>query len=398
MSLLDRSRVATVQSREWLLFFGLTTFGTALVVIAEPTGPPLATGCAVAILIVIQLVYLLMVGPTVAGAQVGGPRAWIFAAVVIAGLSVAMSLNTWAALALFAVSPQVFLVLAPRPASGIIVALSVARVGVYMVIQPFTVRDLIQQLGAAAFIIMFCLFFSRRMLAVTRQSLERQHLIDELHEREAEVRALSAARGAESERTRIAREMHDTLAQGFTSIVTLGYAVQGELENDPPAARKHVEFMTVTAQENLVESRRMIAALSPAPLAKSSLTEAIDRVVQAFAEESGVHAEARVIGRPHIAMPSIDVVALRLVQESLSNAKKHAHAGHVTVSLRYAARALTIEVTDDGVGFDTAAPWTGFGLGGMRARVLDSGGTTTITSAPGKGTTMRATLPLTDPS
>jgi signal transduction histidine kinase len=398
MSLLDRSRVATVQSREWLLFFGLTTFGTALVVIAEPTGPPFATGCAVTILIVIQLVYLLVVGPTVAGVHVGGPRAWIFAAVVVVGLSVAMSLNTWAALALFAVSPQVFLVLAPRPASGVIVALAVARVGVHMLTQPFTVRDLIQQLGAAAFIIMFCLFFSRRMLAVTRQSLERQHLIDELHEREAEVRALSAARGAEGERTRIAREMHDTLAQGFTSIVTLGYAVQGELENDPPAARKHVEFMTVTAQENLVESRRMIAALSPAPLAKSSLTEAIDRVVQVFAEESGVHADARVIGVPHIAMPSIDVVALRLVQESLSNAKKHAHAGHVTVSLRYAARALTIEVTDDGVGFDTAAPWTGFGLGGMRARVLDSGGTTTISSAPGKGTTVRATLPLRDPS
>ena len=90
--------------------------------------------------------------------------------------------------------------------------------------------------------ITFSLFFASRPAEHQPvQNEERRRLIEQLREREAEVAALSAARGAEAERTRIAREMHDTLAQGFASIVTLGHAVQGELDRDPAGARRHVE-------------------------------------------------------------------------------------------------------------------------------------------------------------
>lgn len=379
--------------REWLIFCGLASLGTALLIALESTGSRSSIAASIAIVVVLQLVFWFVARPSVAGVHTDNRRSWIFIAVALAGFTVAASLSQWATFALFALTPEVFLLLTPAPAAGVIVALNLAPLVVRLLVEPFTAANLVQQFGEAAFSIVFSLFFAERIRSVLRETRARQRLIDELHEREAEVAALSAARGAEQERTRIAREMHDTLAQGFTSIVTLGHAVQGEFDADPAAARRHIELITATAQENLAESRRIIAALSPATLAHDSLPQALGRVVAGFTAETDVDAKLEVRGTAHASSPGTEVVALRIVQEALANARKHARAGHVAVVIEYAPDEVVVEVRDDGTGFDTTAPTTGFGLKGMDSRVLESGGTLDVTSKPGAGTTVRASLP-----
>jgi signal transduction histidine kinase len=243
-------------------------------------------------------------------------------------------------------------------------------------------------------VIVFSLFFGSRMLAIAGRSADRLRLITQLTEREAEVAALSTAHGAEQERTRIAREMHDTLAQGFASIVTLGHAAQGALDSDPDAARRQLELITRTAQENLAESRRIISALSPARLQDATLVEAVGRVVTGFAEETGIGASFDVDGEVVPASPAAEVVALRVVQESLSNTRKHAGAAEVQVRLEYRATRLRVIVRDDGAGFDPSLPVAGFGLAGMRGRAAEIDGTVTVSSVPGEGTSVVADIPL----
>jgi signal transduction histidine kinase len=386
-------RANDVEFREWLIFCGLATLGTALIIAVESTGALPSTVAAMALVVAVQLVFWFVARPSLAGVHADSRRSWIFIAVALVGFTVAASLSQWATFALFALTPEVFLLLTPGPAAAVIVALNLAPLAVRLLVEPFTAGNLVQQFGEAAFSIMFSLFFAERIRSVLRETEARQQLIDELHEREAEVAALSAARGAEQERTRIAREMHDTLAQGFTSIITLGHAVRGELDADPAAARRHIELITATAQENLAESRRIISALSPARLAGDSLPQALGRVVAGFTAETDVEAEFEVRGTAHAAPPATEVVALRIVQEALANARKHARADRVAVTVEYAPDAVSVEIRDDGAGFDPATPTAGFGLKGMHSRVLESGGTLDISSRPGAGTAVRASLP-----
>ena len=391
------NRLEDLAFREWLVFFGLTSFGTAVIIAVEPAGTIASTTTAAAIVLGLQLVFWCVARPTLAGIHTDGPRAWIFAVAAVAGYTVAATLNPWTGFALVSLSPQIFLLFTRIPAAGVITALNVAPLCVHLsTAARITGSGLVQQVGTTAFIIAFSLFFAGRMRSVLKQNRERQQLIDELHEREAEVAALSAARGAEQERTRIAREMHDTLAQGFTSIITLGHAVQGELGTDPALARRHVELMTATAQENLAESRRIIAALSPLRLADGSLPQALERVVAGFIAETGVDAKLEVRGTTRAAPPATEVVVLRIVQEALANTRKHARAGRVAVAVDYTPGAVAVEIADDGAGFDTAGPTAGFGLVSMRSRVRESGGAIDVTSSPGTGTTVRATLPTGD--
>jgi signal transduction histidine kinase len=341
----------------------------------------------------VQGVYWFAARPAVAGVHRDGWRAWVFTAVAVVGFTAVVALSQWGQFALLAITPQLLLVLSQVPGVYAVVAVNLGPFIAQLVDGPVTASLLIQQLASAAFVIGFTLFIARRIQSFIKRNQERQLLIDELHEREAEVAALSAARGAEQERTRIAREMHDTLAQGFTSIITLGHAVQGELDADPATARRHIELITATAQENLAESRRIIAALSPARLAGDSLPQALGRVVAGFTAETDVAATLEVRGTVHAASPAVEVVALRVVQEALANARKHARAGHAAVAIEYAPEAVTVEIRDDGVGFDAKTPTSGFGLASMRSRVLESGGRLDLTSKPGAGTTVRATLP-----
>lgn len=113
----------------------------------------------------------------------------------------------------------------------------------------------------------------------------------------------------------------------------------------------------------------------------------------AFAVETGIRAQVRIEGNPMAAIPSAEVVALRVVQESLANSRKHARAGTVEVVLSYVGDAITISVRDDGAGFDMSSPSKGFGLTGMRDRVGEAGGMLRVQSKPGEGTRIVARIP-----
>ena len=378
----------------WSLFYLLATVGTVLLVVANPTGSTADTATSAVLVVVLQALYWLLAQPRRAGIRANSRLAWIFAALSLLLFTASAMLNPWAALLLFALTPQIFVLLTPRPATLVILALNVLPLIGRLLTESPAARQIIQDAGQTAFVITFSLFFAARILSISKQNEERRRLIEELREREAEVAALSAARGAEAERARISRELHDTLAQGFASIVTLGHAVQGELESDPADARRHVELITETARENLAESRRIIAALGPSRLDGASLSEAVQRTVDSWREATGGDVRLEISGQPSATASAVEVVAIRLVQESLENVRKHAHAPQVSVRLSYADNELEVSVQDGGIGFDPAAVRTGYGLSGMRARVGEIGGDLALTSAPGQGTVVRATLPL----
>ncbi|WP_166348569.1 sensor histidine kinase [Phytoactinopolyspora limicola] len=233
------------------------------------------------------------------------------------------------------------------------------------------------------------------MVGVVNQAERRAELIDELRATRAELAETERARGMLAERERLAREIHDTLAQGFTSVLTLAQAIDIALERDPDQVRYRLELLERTARENLAEARALVHALAPIDLQGQSLVEAIHRVAARFGEETGVATDVEVEG---VALPMTlhaEIVLLRTTQESLANIRKHAGASRaqVTVSFVGGSGMVSMSITDDGTGFDPADPSGGFGLRGMRSRAQQAGGGLEVISAPGAGTTIRVHVP-----
>lgn len=225
---------------------------------------------------------------------------------------------------------------------------------------------------------------------VLRQSRERADLIKELEASRAEISRLSHAAGTSAERERLAREIHDTLAQGFTSILTLLQAVDSEWEDDA-AVRRHVRLATRTARDNLAEARAMVAALTPSPLAAGTLEDALRRQVHRVTEETAIAARFETAGALPVLRTSTEVVLLRAAQEALANVRKHTRASSVVVELSAVDDRVRLTVCDDGCGFDPEADTDGFGLKGMRARAEQVGGSLSVRS--GRGTTVTVEVP-----
>ena len=237
---------------------------------------------------------------------------------------------------------------------------------------------------------------------IIRQSAERKQLIEQLTATRRELAAAERQGGVLEERQRLAGEIHDTLAQGFTSIVLQLQAAEAAWAAGSPGARLHLEQARRTASENLAEARRLVWALQPEPLDDASLAEALLRLTDRLAEEHGIAATTRTTGRPRPLPTPIEVALLRITQEALANVRRHARAGRVTVTLSYMEDMAVLDVQDDGVGFDprTAAragaepEAGGFGLAAMRQRVDRLGGSLVVESAPGAGTTLVVELPV----
>ncbi len=239
------------------------------------------------------------------------------------------------------------------------------------------------------------LFFS-----ISRRSEERRLLIGELEETRAELAASEREAGRLAERHRLARDIHDTLAQGFTSIVMLLEAAEAELVADPPKARIHIDQARSTARGSLTEARSLVWALRPDRLIESSLVEAVQSVVDQLGEETPTRAVFVVTGEPRQLPAVTDECILRVTQEALANVRKHADASRVTVTLSYLDDGLVLDVRDDGVGFEPAIfAATGDGLLGgvglqlMLDRVEQLGGTRVIESSAGDGTSVVVQLP-----
>jgi signal transduction histidine kinase len=233
------------------------------------------------------------------------------------------------------------------------------------------------------------------------QSAERKQLIEQLTATRKELAAAERQAGVLEERERLAREIHDTLAQGFTSIVVQLRAAEAAWASGSADARRHLEQARRTAAENLAEARQLVWALQPEPLGDASLGEALARLTDRLAEEQGVQAATRITGTPRPLPTATEVALLRITQEALANVRRHARAGRVTVTLSYMDDVAVLDVQDDGVGFEPRAAGQaarpeegGFGLAAIRQRVDRLGGSLVLESAPGAGTTLVVELPV----
>jgi len=297
--------------------------------------------------------------------------------------------------------PQAFRVLEIRVAVAAAVVLTVLSTVRQLMLpgQSLADRMLDSAYGfiAAAGAILLGVFINRIIV----QSTQRKELIQELEATRAELAAAERQAGVLDERERLAHEIHDTLAQGFTSIVLLLQAAEAAWAAGSPEAAQHLAQARRTASENLAEARRLVWALQPAQLSGASLPEALARLTERLGEEEGLDTSTAVTGPARPLPTAIEVALLRVAQEALANVRRHAKAGRVTVTLSYMDDVAVLDVQDDGVGFDVAASRParpgqdgGFGLEAMRQRATRLGGTLAIESAPGTGTTLVVKLPV----
>ncbi|MGX7673769.1 sensor histidine kinase [Plantactinospora sp. DSM 117369] len=294
---------------------------------------------------------------------------------------------------LFAVCPQAYMVMAALPATGAVVVFAAAQTALFLIRTDDLAQTVAIQLPIAATIVALAAFVGTWARRVAGQNAERAALIQQLDSSRAEVARLSHEAGVTAERQRLASEIHDTIAQGLSSVVMLVQAADAELDRDPTQTRQHLALAAQTARENLAEARALVAALTPAALTGSSLPEALARLVDRLDRDGGTVGTWSVAGAPRPLHTSAEVVLLRAAQESLANVRKHAGADTVAVTLRYCSDSVVLEVTDDGCGFTPSGDRSGYGLVSMRARVEQIAGTLEVQSTPGGGTTIRVRVP-----
>ncbi|MGI5479920.1 sensor histidine kinase [Streptomyces lavendofoliae] len=234
--------------------------------------------------------------------------------------------------------------------------------------------------------------------ALYRESERHRRLVEELTSTRAELAAAERHAGTLAERERLAREIHDTLAQGLSSIQLLLRAAERALPEGSPVAAGHIERARRTAQDNLAEARRFVRALAPADLEHGSLAAALERLCEARGPGTGPRVRFAVSGTP-VALPTpYEVALLRIAQSALANTVRHAGAERAGITLTFMDASVTLDVVDDGRGFDPRSrkpsPSGGFGLPAMRSRAESLGGTFTVESAPGQGTAVAVALPL----
>ena len=197
------------------------------------------------------------------------------------------------------------------------------------------------------------------------------------------------------ERTRMARDIHDTLAQGFTGVILQSDAAEEALlEEEPEHAVRHMRRARELARESLGEARRSVHALRPQALEKAAFPDALKAIITNAAAGTSLHADFQLKGEPRELQPAVEENLLHIGQEALTNALKHAHATEFQARLCFDPGAVRLELRDNGEGFAVdAVNGGGFGLIGMKERAEQIGATLTILSETGAGTEIVAVSP-----
>lgn len=237
-------------------------------------------------------------------------------------------------------------------------------------------------------------------------NMERAALIRELMETRQQLAETERAAGVAGERQRIAHEIHDTLAQGLSSIQMLLHAANRDLGANDSAgnvdkARERIDLARHTAADNLQEARAMIAALQPVALSQTSLVGALERMSEGFAAAGELDIEVDSDGTVHQLPMKLEAVLLRIAQGAVGNVAKHANATRARITVTYEDKAVRVDVVDNGDGFDLAtvqsrpAGLGHIGLAAMKRRAEEVGGEVVIESTPGHGTAVSVSVPLT---
>lgn len=269
---------------------------------------------------------------------------------------------------------------------------------------------------AVSAVVTIAIFFAFRTLA--RVNSERAELIDELMATRSQLAETERNAGVSEERQRIAHEIHDTLAQGLSSIQMLLHAVdrdiaalspQGaadEQEHQRAVDKAHgrIELARKTAAENLQEARAMIAALQPAGLQQTSLQGALERMADGFAGAGEMDIEVDIEGEHYQLPMKVEAAVLRIAQGAVGNAAKHSKASKARVTVTYEPEKVRLDVVDNGVGFEPSvlaerpSGLGHIGLDAMKRRAAELGGTLTVESEPGRGTAVAVVVPVENPT
>ncbi len=374
----------------WEVYFGLVLVSTVVYVLADG-GSWHATAVAVALLTAL-LPWYALVGRRAIGTDQDSLATYVYIAGLILLCSSASAAAPESSLVLFAACPQCFMMM--RWSRSIVAVTLINGVpAVRFLLHTSDVASVVTFLVWSVVVITFSGYFGFWIDRIIAQSIERRELIQRLEATQAELSEVSREAGVMAERERMAAEIHDTLAQGFTSILMLLQAAEPHIGRDPESARRQVGLAVRTARENLAEARALVAAVPPAALGDSSLDEAVRRLSDRLGEEAGLDTDCTVSGDPRRLPARTEVVLLRAAQEGLANVRRHAKAGHVAIGLRYEAAMVRLEIADDGRGFDPAAA-NGFGLRGMRERAAQVDGTLKVRSTPGEGTSITVEVPV----
>lgn len=242
------------------------------------------------------------------------------------------------------------------------------------------------------------------LVHLQRQGARQRVLIEDLVRTRHDLAATERRAGVLAERQRLSSEIHDTLAQGLSSQRMLLQAAERVWNTDPHAARDHVREAAGITSRNLTEARRFVHDLAPADLARQSLPDALAALA---ARESGpgLTVEFRLDGDPGRLPERVEATLLRIAQGALANVREHAAATRAAVTLTCLDDQISLDVADNGRGFDVDRPSPGtasepgrargHGLPAMRIRARQAGGALTVESTPGEGTVVSAAVPLT---
>ncbi|GGX26275.1 sensor histidine kinase [Streptomyces noursei] len=363
----------------------------------RPTAPAVLATAVV-------LLTLYVLGPVLPRVRSSSRAAGLWLAAVVAVWMVLLALTpdgVWLAFPLFFVQLHLLPLRWAVPAVAASTALAIA--GFAWHTHSLSVGTVIGPVLGAAVAVAVVLGYQ----ALYRESEQRRRLIEELTEARSELAVAERAAGVLAERERLAREIHDTLAQGLSSIQLLLRAAERAVPERPETALGHIRQARTAAVDNLAEARRFVRALSPPDLEAGSLPAALERLCAATARTSGLVVHCQVSGVPAPLPTPHEVALLRIAQSALANTVQHAAAGRVELTLSYMDTEVALDVVDDGAGFlpaevpppgSAAAGDSGFGLAAMRARARALQGTLAVESAPGEGTALAVTLPCPDPS
>ena len=229
--------------------------------------------------------------------------------------------------------------------------------------------------------------------AIIKQSIDRLRLIDELTRSRANLMRVEREAGRLNERQRLARDIHDTLAQHFTSIIM------------HLAVAKHSNFATVqtqvqqaeeSARDGLDEIRRIVWDMQPEQIEKAPFIEAVEQLAARWSAENSVQVKMNVTGTPHPLASSAETTLLRILQEAMHNISKHAQAKKVNITFSYMEDLFVMDIADDGLGFEPSKVGNGFGMKTMRGRAEELSGTLTIESEQGVGTAIAVSIPVSE--
>ena len=262
----------------------------------------------------------------------------------------------------------------------------------------FGLAGILTGIGVAVLSVGFSIALGLWITRIAEYGEERGRLLDELQAAQGQLALMHRDSGVFEERGRLAREIHDTIAQSLTGLVMVAQRAGNRLEplegEAAASARGDVELIEQMAREALTEARGLVASLTPVE-SEAGLADALRRLATSFERETGVQvsvaADADALDR------ELEVVLLRCAQEGLANVRKHAHAEHATIEIAAGPAEVVLVVRDDGVGPAAAVPGEGgFGLAGMRDRVALVGGEFAFGPGETGGTVLRVVVPRTD--